>query len=77
MSYERKNVYLAVATAVLLLWGFGAAAQEQYRGDVNHDGAINVLDVQATIGQVLGALSPSGEATSMTARASTWSTCRT
>jgi hypothetical protein len=31
-------------------------------GDVNHDGAINVLDVQATIGQALGAIAQSVEA---------------
>lgn len=52
----------ALAVAMAMLIALPASAQNQYLGDVNRDGAINVQDVQATIAQALDALAPSADA---------------
>ncbi|HUW61234.1 MAG TPA: dockerin type I domain-containing protein [Candidatus Bathyarchaeia archaeon] len=61
MSYERNSlIFLSVVAAAALFFALPAAAQDQYMcmGDVNRDGAINIQDVQATIAQALGELTP-------------------
>ncbi len=64
MSRNQNTLWVAALTAVFVcaMAGPGALAQQYMRGDINGDGTNNVLDVQACIGQALGALGPSWEA---------------
>jgi hypothetical protein len=62
---KNTHAWWTAAIAAVFVWamiGPSASAQQYMRGDVNGDGANNVLDVQACIGQALGALGPSWEA---------------
>lgn len=55
---------MAVLFLLALVCGLAppGAAQEAFPGDLNHDGLINILDVQASINMALGDATPSPEA---------------
>lgn len=60
----RRSALLAMAAAVAVWWGVAppAHAQSGMTGDVNLDGDVNVLDVQASINMALGTAPPADEA---------------
>lgn len=61
----KRTIWWVCAAITALVWVTAipcASAQQYMLGDVNHDGVANVLDVQATIGQALGAIGPTAEA---------------